>query len=130
MLSIIQKIIILAEARIPELMKNWDSGYSEFYKGSVTFVRWIEDETEEMQRELKSWDRVFLEDELGDIFWDYICLLENLEQEGKISKAKVFERCWTKFSERLNGDGSNNGDWYAVKKKQKERLQKESNSNR
>lgn len=39
MLSIIQKIIILAEARIPELMKNGDSGYSEFYKGSETFVR-------------------------------------------------------------------------------------------
>lgn len=39
MLSTIQKIIILAEARIPELMKNGDSGYSEFYEGSETFVR-------------------------------------------------------------------------------------------
>ncbi len=125
--SILQKIIALSEKRIPVLRTLWDG---DFYHGSDTFVEGIEDEIREMKAELKSWDRVFLEDELGDIFWDYICLLENLELEGKISKAKVFERCWTKFSERLNPDGSNNGDWYAVKKMQKERLQKESNSNR
>ncbi len=54
-----------------------------------------------------------------------MCLLENLELEGKISKEKVFDRCWTKFSERLNTDGSNNGDWMQVKKAQKERLIRE-----
>ena len=51
-----------------------------------------------------------------------MCLLENLEQEGKISKAQVFDRCWAKFSERLKSDGSDSGDWNSVKKKQKERL--------
>lgn len=51
-----------------------------------------------------------------------MCLLENLEQEGKILKAQVFDRCWTKFSERLKSDGSDNGDWNSMKKKQKERL--------
>ena len=127
MLTIIQKIITLSEARIPELMKNGDSGCSDFYKWSETFVKGMDDEIEEMKHELKEWNRVLLEDELGDIFWDYICLLENLEQEGKISKAKVFERCWTKFSERLNPDGSNNGDWMEVKKSQKEKLIQEIN---
>jgi NTP pyrophosphatase (non-canonical NTP hydrolase) len=47
---------------------------------------------------------VLLEDELGDVFWDYICLLESLEQNGKIQKDKVFKRCWRKFSERLDPD--------------------------
>jgi hypothetical protein len=70
-----------------------------------------------------------LEDELGDIFWDYICLLENFEQDGKISKERVFDRCWTKFSERLSSDGSDNGDWVEVKKNQKERLREEIKSN-
>lgn len=81
MLSILNKIITLAEARIPELMKNGDSGYSDFYKGSQTFIDGLEDEIREMKEEIRSGKRVFLEDELGDVFWDYICLLENLEKE-------------------------------------------------
>ena len=98
------------------------------FHGSDTFVEWIENEMIEMKDELRLWNRVLLEDELWDIFWDYICLLENLEQEGKISKEKVFDRCWTKFSERLKSDGSDNGDWAEVKKKQKEKLIQEINS--
>ena len=82
-----------------------------------------------MKVEFEEEKRVYLEDELGDVFWDYICLLESLEQTGKISKQKVFERCYTKFSERLNvTDGSDNGDWQEVKKKQKERIMSEQNS--
>lgn len=124
MLHSIQKIITLSEARIPHLIQHGDN---DFFHGSETFVEWIESEMIEMKDELRLWNRVLLEDELGDIFWDYICLLENLEQEGKISKSKVFDRCWTKFSERLKSDGSDNGDWAEVKKKQKERLMQEIN---
>lgn len=83
---------------------------------------------QEMKDELKAGNQVFLEDELGDIFWDYICLLENLEAEWKIQKTRVFDRCYEKFSERLNPDGSNNGDWYEVKEKQKEKLKREQRS--
>ena len=119
-----QKIITLSEARILYLIQHGKDG---FFHGSETFVEWIENEMIEMKDELKSWNRVLLEDELGDIFWDYLCLLENLEQEGKISKEKVFDRCWTKFSERLKSDWSDNGDWAEVKKKQKERLIQEIN---
>ena len=125
MLSIIEKIISLSEARIPFLVKKWDG---DFYHGSDTFVKWIESEMQEMKDELKTGNQVFLEDELGDIFWDYICLLENLEAEWKIQKTRVFDRCYEKFSERLNPDGSNNGDWYEVKKKQKEKLKREQQS--
>ena len=72
MLSTLQKIITLSEARIPHLIAHGDN---DFFHWSETFVEWMEDEIREMREELKSWNRVFLEDELGDIFWDYICLL-------------------------------------------------------
>lgn len=121
-LETIQKIITLTEKRIQFLIKQGDGN---FFKWSQTYFDGILDEMDEVNEELKTWKQVYLEDELWDVFWDYICLLENLEQEWKISKAKVFDRCWTKFSERLNPDGSNNGDWTTVKKIQKERLRKE-----
>jgi hypothetical protein len=44
--------------------------------------------------------------------------VHNLEVEGKVSMAKVFERSLIKYSERVNG--INNGDcWDEIKKKQK-----------
>ena len=83
------------------------------------------DEIEEVKEELKENNHVYLEDELWDIFWDYMCFLESLEQEWKINKSRVFDRCYAKFSGRLNPDGSNNGEWSTVKKIQKEKLKEE-----
>jgi NTP pyrophosphatase (non-canonical NTP hydrolase) len=85
----------------------------------------MEEEIREMEEELRVERKVFLEDELGDIFWDYICLLESLSEEGKIDKNEVFRRCYMKFTERLTPDGKHSGDWNEVKKKQKERLMEE-----
>lgn len=121
----IKKLLILSENRILFLRENGDNW---FYKWSQTFYDGILDEMEEVRFEIQSWKKVFLEDELGDVFWDYICLIENLDVEGKISKEKVFERCWSKFSERLNIDGSNNGNWQEIKQKQKDQLKKEQDS--
>lgn len=113
-------ILKLAEIRMKHLQAG---GWHGFYKWSETFIDGLIDEIEEVKVEFKEEKRVFLEDELWDVFWDYICLVLSLDLEWKISKEKVFERCWTKFSERLNvEDGSDNGDWQKVKKKQKERL--------
>lgn len=121
-LEAIEKIITLSESRIPILIKgiNWD-----WYKSSQTFFDSILDEIEEVREELKENNHIYLEDELGDIFWNYICFLESLEQEWKIDKSRVFERCYNKFSERINPDGIDNGDWNSVKKIQKEKLKKE-----
>lgn len=83
---------------------------------------------EEVKSELHNEKKAYLEDELGDVFWDYICLLESLELRGKIDMMNVFERCYAKYSERLNPDGSDNGDWAEVKLKQKERLRNEQES--
>lgn len=116
-------ILKLAEIRM-KYLQSW--GGHGFYKWPETFFEWLLDEIEEVKVEFELWKRVFLEDELGDVFWDYICLLESLELEWKIDKQKVFKRCFEKFSERLNTlDGSDNGDWQEVKKIQKERLHAE-----
>lgn len=103
MISSIQPILTLAEKRLTFLTAYGSPG---FYHGSETFLEGIKDELDEVAIEMKDKNHVYLEDELGDIFWDYICLIENLEHEGKITKKRVFERCYKKFSERLNSDGS------------------------
>lgn len=119
-------IMKLAEIRMKHLHAG---GWHGFYKWPKTFIDWLIAEIDEVKVEFEEEKRVFLEDELGDVFWDYICLLDSLELNGKISKQKVFERCYRKFSERLNViDGSDNGDWQQVKKKQKEILMSEQNS--
>ena len=119
-------ILKLAEIRMKYLHAG---GWHGFYKWPKTFIDWLIAEIDEEKVEFEEEKRVFLEDELGDVFWDYICLLDSLELNGKISKQKVFERCYRKFSERLNiTDGRDNGDWQEVKKNQKERLMSEQNS--
>ncbi|GAB0174684.1 MAG: hypothetical protein HHAS10_05630 [Candidatus Altimarinota bacterium] len=120
-------IFELAELRMRHLHAGGGHG---FYKGPETFIEGLLNEIDEVKIEFNDDKRVLLEDELGDVFWDYICLLESLDQVGKIKKEKVFERCYQKFSERLNvNDGSDNGDWQNVKKKQKQRLMVEQNLN-
>ncbi|WP_057180484.1 MazG nucleotide pyrophosphohydrolase domain-containing protein [Colwellia marinimaniae] len=87
-------------------------------KGSTTYLNALFDEINEVKEELSSGKQCFLEDELGDILWVYLCFVHNLEVEGKVSMSRVFERSLIKYSERVNG--INNGDcWDKIKKKQK-----------
>ena len=123
MISIIEKIIGLSQKRISyfhtvENVKDW-------YQGSTTYVDWIKNEIEEVEEEIKNKKYIYLEDELGDVFWDYCCLLESLEQEWKIVKSRVFDRCYQKFSERIGENADAGHNWDEVKVFQKERLQKE-----
>jgi len=47
--------------------------------------------------------KVFLEDELWDVMWYSLCLLNGLKQEGEITSAeKVLERAWNNFSQRID----------------------------
>lgn len=93
-------------------------------KGSSTYFDEIKKELDEVHEELIKNRNVYLEDELGDVLWDYLNLLKNLEKEGKIELENVFERCNKKYSERLIG--RKNGElWNDIKKKQKEELEKE-----
>ena len=74
---------------------------------------------------------VYLEDELGDVLWDYIMLLKTLEKDGYIRDVKnVFTHAVEKYDERygfLNMDEGvdTEGYWDMVKKKQKIKLKEE-----
>ena len=120
-MHLVEKIIMLSKKTFEFLNKNKVYWYS----WSETFWKAIEKEIKEAKEVLDN--KVYLEDELWDVLRDYLCLLYALESEGKITSAeKVFERCWRKFSERVNvEDGSDNWDWEKIKRVQKERLKKE-----
>ena len=93
-------------------------------EGSETYFGELKKEIDEVEDELVFDRPCYLEDELGDVFWDYLNLLYNLEQEGKIKVENVFERSLLKFNERLSGI-DNGSSWDAIKQMQKLRLAKE-----
>ena len=116
----IAKIKALAKSRIQEFIDIKDP----WYKWHSTFIKWIQDEFDEIKQEVKENNTVYLEDELWDLFWDFMCLLNSLEHEWMISsQEKVFERSYKKFSERISEvrkkGKKHNEMWDVVKKKQK-----------
>lgn len=119
MLDKIQKII---QKRINYFSKN----KLDFFKWNETFFEEILKEIKEAKDEVKENNSVYLEDELWDILWDYLCIIEALKVEWKIeSFEKVLERCYKKFSERINEETWESRDWKEIKKIQKEELKKE-----
>ncbi len=91
-----------------------------FYKWNKTYVDWLKWEIEEAIVEIKDNNSVHLEDELWDVFWTYLCLLHSLKDEWKITSVeKVFERCYSKFWERVWFDWKGWYEWDKVKAKQK-----------
>jgi NTP pyrophosphatase (non-canonical NTP hydrolase) len=63
----------------------------------------LKDECEEVIVEVKDHNAVYLEDELGDIFWDYMNMLYCLERDGNIdSMESVFARSLKKYSQRID----------------------------
>jgi NTP pyrophosphatase (non-canonical NTP hydrolase) len=118
----LQQIFSLSQARIATFVAREDSRY----EGSETYFREVRKEIDEAQAENKLDNQVYLEDELGDIFRDSLMLFNALASEGKISSVeKIFERCYTKFSGRVNEDGEDAGDWNEIKAKQKVALKAE-----
>jgi len=86
-------------------------------------------EVEEVKEEIKPNNRAYLEDELSDILWGWLSLVENLKSEGLVgSHEAVFKRALKKYEERilpLKGTSEDHTIWREVKGKQKENLQKE-----
>ncbi len=96
-------------------------------EGSVTYFQAMFDELEEVRQELNSDQNCYLEDELGDILWVYLCFLQHLDEEGSISMDNVFTRALDKYKTRV--EGINAGiPWNEIKKKQKKALQEEQNN--
>lgn len=114
----LQKILDLTKKRIDYFYDgNTDD---DWYRWSEKYFEDIIAETEEASEENCKNNHVFLEDELGDIFWNFCCLLSSLEREGKISERNaVFRRAYAKFSQRIGEDGRGGHNWDGVKEEQK-----------
>lgn len=123
-----EKLKKLSEDTMNNFTKNPDT--SDWYEGSETYFESIYGEITEAQKENKEKNNVYLEDELWDMLWCQLMLLQSLKQEWKITSIDaVLERAYNKFSERVWVDGtrgtSNQGEWKKIKKWQKQRLKKE-----
>ncbi|WP_194439563.1 MazG nucleotide pyrophosphohydrolase domain-containing protein [Vibrio fluminensis] len=98
-----------------------------WFTGSSTYLDALVEEVTEVKAELSSGRQCFLEDELGDLLWDFVCLIEHLELEGKINKERVFQRSVNKYAQRVT-ERSPDETWDDVKLRQKLELEKECHS--
>ena len=95
-----------------------------WFFGSQTYLSEIKKEIDEVNTELSQNRICYLEDELGDVLWDYINALVALEKERGISVENVLGRACKKYEERIRG--IENGElWNDVKKRQKIALAEE-----
>ncbi|MDD3302989.1 MAG: MazG nucleotide pyrophosphohydrolase domain-containing protein [Candidatus Gracilibacteria bacterium] len=130
------KLIDLADdwiTQYEEDAKSKSPKYADFYKGWETYFNGVIAELQEVKDEVKPDNRVYLEDELGDVIWTYLCLLKIFEKKGYIKDLKkVFERSYKKLSERISARREDQeytySTWQNVKKKQKKELLDEHNS--
>lgn len=125
MKKLLEKINTLSEKRIKFYNKNIGDW---FYKWSETYFEQIPEEIQEALDENRLNNSVYLEDELWDVLWCYLCLLNWLISEWKITSVeKVFERSYKKFTGRIEEENwANNWKWQEVKKNQKVELKIES----
>jgi len=114
-LSNFEKLILLSKEK-----EKFDKKHI-WSEGSKTFTEELKKEIEEVIVEYNNEKQIYLEDELGDVLWDYLNLLVNLEVENKIDLKRVFTRANKKFSQRVSGINYNS-NWNEIKKKQKEEL--------
>ena len=119
-----EKLKALSEKRIKYFIKNPNS----FYNWYDTYFKNIHLELEEVEKELKKDNSVYLEDELWDVLWDYLCLLNSLKEKWYITSIdKIIERSYNKFVWRIweNADCKWLKSWDEIKKIQKEELKDE-----
>ena len=99
------------------------------YMDSAWLLQAMRSEIDEVKAEIKPNNKAHLEDELSDILWGWLTLVENLKDEGYIgSHEEVIERGLKKYKERilpLYGDERDHQVWRDVKAKQKEALEQE-----
>ncbi len=83
-------------------------------------------EVEEVKEELRPNNQAFLEDELGDILWGWLMLVQKLKSKGYVSSHEaILQRTLQKYAQRINalkGDENDAKRWAEVKAKQKTAL--------
>lgn len=87
------------------------------------------DEVEEVREEIKADNVAYLEDELSDILWGWMILVEKLQADAYVgSHEAIMKRALKKYEERilpLRGDSGDHEIWREVKARQKEVLREE-----
>lgn len=92
--------------------------------GSTTYLSEIVKEIDEVVEEIPKNRVCYLEDELGDVLWDYLNILCALESEAEISVQSVLNRAYKKYEERISGVESGRL-WNEIKERQKVALESE-----
>ena len=89
--------------------------------GSQTYISEIRKEIEEVIEELPKNRPCYLEDELGDVLWDYLNIILCLQKEAGVTIEGILSRACKKYDERISGI-ENGKLWNDIKSKQKEDL--------
>ena len=99
------------------------------YMDSDWLLNAIVEEVQEVKEEIRPNNLAHLEDELSDILWGWLTVVENLKDEGYVtSHEAILERALKKYEQRilsLKGDERDHAIWKEVKYKQKKVLERE-----
>ena len=103
------------------------------YMDSEWLLNAIVDEVQEVKEEIKPNNIAHLEDELSDILWGWLTIVEKLKDEGYVrSHEAILERGLKKYEQRilsLKGDERDHDIWKEVKARQKEELERQRGEN-
>ena len=121
----IDKLIELAGIKDSIDLKRGEKKYFE----DDWIIGQLESEIKEVKDEIRPNNKPFLEDELGDILWGWLVLVEKLKSKGLVtSHEAVIQRALKKYTQRIgsiNGDSGDKVKWEEIKAKQKQELLEE-----
>ena len=92
-----------------------------FSNGSTTYLAEMKKEIDEVLEEISQSRNCYLEEELGDVLWDYLNVLVAMEKETGINPQAVLARACKKYDERVSGIELGEF-WESIKERQKLRL--------
>ncbi len=120
-----KKLIELAVLNHQIDLKRGESKYMD----NEWLLNAIIDEVKEVKEEIRPNNVAHLEDELSDILWGWLTIVEKLKDRGYVtSHEAILQRALKKYEERilaLKGDERDHTIWKEVKARQKEELEKE-----
>lgn len=97
---------------------------NDWANGSANYLDGIVQELAEARDEYAQGRICYLEDELGDILWDYLNAVLAMEPEKGITLTSVLNRAVCKYDERMQAI-TGGSSWAAIKEKQKASLAQE-----
>ena len=101
--------------------------HHDWSNGAQTYLTEMKLEIDEVIEEIPKLRDCYLEEELGDVLWDYLNVLVALKQERGIDLQSVLARACRKYDERVSGIESGER-WHDIKQRQKQILKAEQDS--